>query len=317
MSHLKMISLDDSFSGECERLRIHPGNVTEGEPLQIRHGGFFRYFDMLCDEHYHWGVSDGSSLFSMISLAVLKEEQMTVGLLTDFYSDPRRRQVSASRKLIRQVQEFFSSVNGPVLLLGIEDRYRQLDRLRPIAQRLGFTFKTDQLLRGWAFPCARDLSGVLSHGVLSTRLSGLSEADIQSVQRQISQRVVGLSWPMRAGLLARIMKIDPSALYLSKIGDSGFEWAILYSEKKYRTYSNSVHMNAIISDESFVGSAIAIAAEAGCEWLLTREPFPTASVSPQRESLKFQNRVFTAFRERDCNRPEFLSEVHLFQGMTL
>lgn len=154
MGHLKIISLDESNFWECERLRCHAGNLAKGELLQKRFGGFFGYYDIISDERHHWGITDGSTLLGMVSLAVVRSRAHTVVLLTDFFSLPEARQRLSSRKLIERVHAFIETLSGPVVLLAIESRYRLLDPLVAIAERFEFVFKTEQILQSVAVSCA-------------------------------------------------------------------------------------------------------------------------------------------------------------------
>lgn len=314
MGHLKVISLDKSNVLECERLRCHPDNLGMGELRQIRPRGFFSYYDLLSEEHHHWGVTDGSTLLGMVSLAVARSAPYTIVLLTDFFSHPVSRQRLSSRKLIERVHEFIESLAGPVVLLAIESRYRLLDPLLAIAERLNFVFKAEQVLQSVAIPCASATCGPAPEKLRNCKLSELSESRRENLAQFLK---ADLSWPPSVELLKRIVKIDPDAQLFSDDGERDSSWAILFSERAYRAYEAHTHMNVIASDDRLISAGADWARSQGCDWLLMREPFPRFSIDSWPGRLNFSNRVMVGFSESDRNKLEPLGAARLFQGLTL
>ena len=313
MGHLKIISLDESNLLECERLRRHPSNLAKGELQQMRFGGFFDYYDFISDEHYHWGVSDGSTLLAMVSLAVGRSPSHTVVLMSDFFSLPESRQRLSSRKLIERVHEFVETLPGPVALLAIESRYRLLDPLVAIAERFGFVFKTEQILQSVAVSCASAGGWPAAERFSICKLTESSESARQSLANLLG---ADLSWPPAASLIERTVRIDSKAQLISIDDEISSSWAILYSERAYRAYEAHTHMNVIASDEKLIAAAAELAGKGGCDWLLMRQPFPQLSCDTWPGCVNFFNRVLVGFRASDRDRFEPLG-AHLFQGMTL
>lgn len=313
MGLLKIVTLNESDFSACEKLRCHPNNLSKGELRQIRPGGFFDYYNLISSEHYHWGVIDGPALLGMVSLAVARTPSHTVVLMTDFFSQPESRQRLASRKIIERVHEFIETLSGPVVLLAIENRYRLLDSLLPIAKRFGFIFKAEQILQSVAVSCASVASSSAIEGLTSERLSESPE----SVRRILAGIFkTDLSWPPESDLLERIVRIDPDARLISIDSDMKAA-AILYSESAYRSYEGHTHMNIIASDERLLSAGAEWAEHRGCDWLLMREPFPCLSRHSWPGRLNFNNRLLVGYREQDGDRTDSIGIAHLFQGMTL
>lgn len=233
--------------------------------------------------------------------------------MTDFFSQPESRQRLASRKIIERVHEFIETLSGPVVLLAIENRYRLLDSLLPIAKRFGFIFKAEQILQSVAVSCASVASSSAIEGLTSERLSESPE----SVRRILAGIFkTDLSWPPESDLLERIVRIDPDARLISIDSDMKAA-AILYSESAYRSYEGHTHMNIIASDERLLSAGAEWAEHRGCDWLLMREPFPCLSRHSWPGRLNFNNRLLVGYREQDGDRTDSIGIAHLFQGMTL
>lgn len=206
------------------------------------------------------------------------------------------------------------TVPGPVVLLAIENQYRLLDSLIPIAKRFGFVFKAEQILQSVAVSCESAVGNAAVERLSSGKLSESSA----SVRQGLAARFrVDLSWPPAAGLFERIVKIDPDAQLISIDSQFNSSVAILYSERAYRSYGAYTHMNIIASDGKLLSAGAEWATQRGCDWLLMREPFPRLSADLWPGRLNFSNRVLVGFRESDRDIFEPLGTPHLFQGMTL
>ncbi|MBK7889858.1 MAG: hypothetical protein IPJ84_03145 [Bdellovibrionales bacterium] len=256
MSHFFIADLDESHAMACDALRRRQDDAVGGAPLDNRHGGFFNYFNFIADEHRHWGVFRNQELVDMLSVAVSHDVSHDVILMTDFYADPRHRSLASSRRLIEHMHRFLQSFVRPVVVLGVENRYRYLEPLVEIGRHFGFLFKTPQTLKTVAIECAASLQRPPPMGSTVVRLCDIGGLQVLQLEHMLrSQFDRGLTWPPTEGLLERIKRIDPEALFYSLKSDfSAGSW-LMFSEQNARSYNSTIgqalaHSNVIMSNVS-------------------------------------------------------------------